>query len=624
MNEQSNKILCPDCERNYIDRGRYASYGKCVSCQRRETIARTKNNDYIKFKDLPQVEKDRLDKQRETNNNWNKRKHSKSVTGVTPVTTTAVGDDDSTKKFLLHRNYLQCDYVSIASTELYQEYIVYCGMHYLVAKSRVDFYKDLREKFGFVKIMSGGVNYYRRGAKTSMTIPEAKSIISGIKPKIEPKETTEVGVRSNQIYTPKMINEIKFMAKPTISVKELRELFVQLYPDKNITVANFNNIIARHKIPHLTKAEMDAGVITEPVVPTQYVAVGINTSSGLTYNSNYKEEDIMIKKEEDNIVKENPPAIIDEGPREIPEPVIEEVPEEVNTAVKEPELDEDGDPIRLKAVKAEVNKVLHTKFNAMGCETKLDIELDAYIKLFEMLQYLTNNVDNLIKMRNNQYDVTNMYQDDVLHEMENTLAKEGDTYLSDKMYVLRDYRRFIESDRDALRQMKSILNELGKIIKGDKVKKVLGQLNFVQKNNNTPKFIPTVDLSMINKYNWAIDGTVYSPKNRKAICVTNELEKHLNAKADDLIEVTLNQSDKSVRPTTMRLSQEEIDRGFGVFRVSCKLSGGGHGAFKSWYKDYPCVNEEIALSFAQQEFTKMKAAQRGLLITELEVHKLNI
>lgn len=583
MLEQSNKYLCPDCERTYIDSNRYHNFGKCVSCQRRERLALTKNVDYIKFKDLPEDEKKRLDKQRETNNNWRKNR----TVGENGSSETNSGETN-VRNFLIYKGYLNCSYVSMPSTELYNEYTNYCNTHSSEILSRIEFYKVLREKFGFVKKMRDGVNYYDLGKKSeSIKISKTKMPPVNNKQNSDINECENKKLRCNQIYTSEMIDVIRALARPTISVGELREMVKSRYPDKDIKVSNFSNIISRYNIPHLKGRNSRKTNVSEELV-TQEELVSLNTDKAMIAPINLGE----ISNQ-----KENP---------------------------KQEELDIDGEPIRLVPIKEEVCKVLMTKFNAMHCKTAVDIDLPAYAKLLEMLQYLAQNIDELIKMRNNQYDIINMYQDDLLHEMENELAEAGNTYLSDKAYVIRGYRRFVESDRDALKQMKTLFLELKNVLKDDKVKKVIGQLNYISKNNKSPKFIPTVDLGLIDKYDWAITGSQYSPKNNRAVCVTNDIEKYINTKSDELVEVTLKQSENKLKNTTIRLSPEEISRGFGIYRVSCKLSGGGYGAFKPWYKDYPCVKEEIALSFAQQEFARMKAAQKGLLITELEVHKINI
>ena len=76
---EKKDILCPDCANNYISSKRFKEFGKCISCSRRETIARTTNREYIKYVNLPQEEKDRLAHQRELNNWSAKLRNQKKV-----------------------------------------------------------------------------------------------------------------------------------------------------------------------------------------------------------------------------------------------------------------------------------------------------------------------------------------------------------------------------------------------------------------------------------------------------------------------------------------------------------------------------------------------------------------
>ena len=296
--------------------------------------------------------------------------------------------------------------------------------------------------------------------------------------------------------------------------------------------------------------------------------------------------------------------------------------------------------------------------------------------MLEMFDYLASNIDGLIKCRDAQFNIINNYQFDIVHEMENELAKEGDTYLQDKMYVMRDYRRYMEIDYVALKTLRPVL----KLIRGmihpnnpnnlDDPKSISGCVKALKQTiqeNAQPKFIPRVDVDMSKKYDWALNkNSIY----KKAIKVSEEVNKVDTKSAPDTItpetvnkikeninntdatsnlqdeldninkqllgndkvpeglksddtEIRINASLKSLK-SNIRLTKEQIKQGFDVYRVSCRISGGGFGVFKAWFKDYACVKEEIAMAFAQQEFAKLKSENKGLLITEIECHKLNV
>lgn len=573
MKTQKQTILCPDCGVNYITSERFNEYKKCISCARRETIANTTNRPYVKWIDLPKEERQRLEKQRENNNRTAKvrakNKSTHNVVGTVLPTNVLV------KKFLDSKNYLNSGYISIKTTDLYTQFTIYCSSHYFTLVSRHELYNTLINEFNFKRKMSYGINYLYYEGNSLNTVSDKDNTASDNKDVVSKIKSNTVKV--NQVYTPDMIDYLFEIANENTTVSDLREALIKRYPDRKITAANFNNIITRKKVPHYVSKGF---ALIKPVENVNTVKVVYETP-----------------KEETNLE-----TTVEDKPVVVNEPV---VAEKQNNSLD-----------RLVPIKDEVIKVLQTKFTAMKCKTTDDFTVDNYINTIELFIYLMHNIDNIITIRNNQYDIANWYQDEILHEMENELAETGNTYLQDKMYVLRDIRRYIESDRDALKQMRVFFKNLTKSFPEPEAKKVLGQLKHINELNKQPKFIPTVDLGMVNKYSWATYGSPSSAKN-KATFTTNEIEKTMDKKAEDMKIVNINGSN-------ITLSKDEIARGIKVYRVSCNISGGGYGAFKPWYKDYPCVNGEIAMSFAQQEFARMKASNSSLLFTDVKVHQLNV
>ena len=169
MNLHKQDILCPDCGINYIDEERYKNFKKCISCARRETIASTKNLPYIKYIDLPEEEKERLEKQRARNNDWARRRNNKDVEKIenlkqTKVVTTKVPMEEKKTnerlitEFLNAKKYLDVSFVSIKTTEQYSQYMNYCSIKHYGVMSRQEFYRILIDVFGFSRKMSNGSN----------------------------------------------------------------------------------------------------------------------------------------------------------------------------------------------------------------------------------------------------------------------------------------------------------------------------------------------------------------------------------------------------------------------------------------------------------------------------------
>lgn len=635
MNKRSNEILCKDCNENYINAERFKKFGVCLSCQRRMTMAKTHNFKYVPYKDLPQSEKDRLIKQRETNNRWARKKNAKLKAG---------GDEKKLKellsemdklpseflvgKFLAKYDYDKLSSVCVKGSDLYNRFEKYCKKENYELIDVKDLYVILRDKYKYNRAVGPDGDYIYKG------IPD-EEVVDRLVTVYENSAKSETKLKRNQIYTPEIVDEIKATANENISVAELRQIFIDKYPDLNITASNFNNIIARHKIPHANRTYGKSNVVKEEIIinPVKFDKI--------------EEDEVEI---ETQIVEEKPKHIIKQ------------------------ELDEDGDPIRLQPIKQEVVSILDEKFKEKKCRNQFNYTVDDYINMLEMFEYLAGNIDGLIKCRDAQFNIVNDYQFDIVHEMENELAEEGNTYLQDKMYVMRDYRRYMEIDYKALKQLRPVL----KLIRGmihpsnpnnlDDPKSISGCLKALKQTiseNAQPKFVPRVDVDMTKKYDWAMNK---NSKYKKAVAQATskqetsitETEQFLQSKlSDETIKLNKEEKydlgkqlddidkqikedkpisksipiqDKSIKAnaslknmkSNVKLTEEQIKAGFGVYRVSCRISGGGFGVFRPWYKDYSCVKEEIAMAFAQQEFAKMKSENGQLLFTEIECHKLNV
>ena len=630
MNKRSNEILCKDCNENYINEERFKKFGVCLSCQKRMTIAKTHNFEYIPYKDLSQYEKDRLTRQRETNNNrWTKKKNAKlKADGDEKKLQELLSEIDKLPseflvgKFLAKYDYDKLSSVCVKGFDLYNKFKKYCKQEKYKLIDVKDLYVILKEKYGYGKCIGPNNDMYLyKGMDENKMLEDIVAMSNKVSNIRKP--------RKNQIYTPEIVNEIKATANENISVSELRQIFIDKYPDLNITASNFNNIIARHKIPHADRTYGKSNVMNEKVI--------INP--------------VKFDKIEEDIIKNETPIV-----------------EETKHIIKQ-ELDEDGDPIRLQSIKQEVVSVLDEKFKEKKCRNQFNYTVDDYINMLEMFEYLAGNIDGLIKCRDAQFNIVNDYQFDIIHEMENELAEEGNTYLQDKMYVMRDYRRYMEIDYKALKQLRPVL----KLIRGmihpsnpnnlDDPKSISGCLKALKQTiseNAQPKFVPRVDVDMTKKYDWAMNK---NSKYKKAVAkqlvpqseklvqendLTNVENKEseekydLRKRLDEIDGNVIYKVDKSSKHqvvsntsnvindrlkqlnSNIRLSEDEIKNGFGIYRVSCRISGGGFGVFRPWYKDYSCVKEEIAMAFAQQEFAKMKSENGQLLFTEIKCHKLNV
>lgn len=473
MAEHIKDILCPDCNEEYIDESRKKEYGKCLKCQRRETMCRTKQMEYIPYVNLPDAEKARLKKLRADRLRWGKPKDEVKVTK--PV------------------------HEEVAST---------------------------------TKRVFGGPT----------------------------------------IYTPDVVEKIKEIATEEIGVTELAKMIQLIYPDKKITVQNMNYVVKSQNIPHRSKGSKMAKTTSVLETPVEIVT---------KVEPEVIPEETLAQKEDDIDITPYP---------------------EANDLI-----DESNEPARFVPIHEEVNSVMERKCKALGCNLDRNPQTTDYVDLLDTLLYLCENVDKIIKARRDQYDIINAYQGDVLHEMENEVVQEGDTYLVDKMHVVRNRRRYFEYDCNDMLQMRRFLQG----IDTSALKISLGQLKRAVKTRQNPKFIPVIDTGLVKKYDWAINGSLQNAKMNKPLLVTN-------AKMGKSTAVTPTTAGPIVRSATRNT------RKLKTFRVSCELSGGGFGAFKKWHKDYNCINEDIAKSYAEADLNKLKEAYKGLLVTKLDVHIIDL
>lgn len=536
-------ILCPHCNIEYITQNRFNDYGKCLSCMRRETIAKTKNLPYIKFVDLPQAERDRLIKQREQNNSYNKKKSN---------STSNNGNKEQNKK------------------------------------------------------------------------PSKRPSKNSSKSKYEEVDGVRVRVRDNTIYTPEIINKILEISGDDVSAKEILAKLQELYPDKPFTYGNLSNIISRRNIPHKTKTnkatekfsaiiedDLDTNVEDEVEVIEPDVYVPVEKSV----------ENVEKQVDKSRVAKIN----------------AEELPERFNSVIEEVDGVSDA---KFRMEHCQLNRnyesqdYINTIENLMKMSTE-NCDLLDYLGDIERLVYITSNGQDIVNKRRSQQNIMNAYQSDVIHEIENVISEDGNTYLSDKLHIIRNYRRYYEMDyrnvatlrpiRDSMATALEKLNEAFKLFKESLDPKLLqGVLDNLKRNQNyveNPVFKPMVDTTMIEKYEWVKPMDTTSAKSKISVV-------HYNP--DGFNKGTVNNGRPVTRigmgantPPTNQL-KARVRKSLKIFRVSCKVSGGGYGVFQTWYRDYECTNKDTALSYAKNTLNQLSQTRKGMVFTDLDVVELNV
>ena len=520
---EKKDILCPDCEENYISERELSSFGKCFSCQRRENVAQTSGLTYVKFKDLPQNEKQRI--------------------------------------------------------------------------------INLR-------------NYQRNLRNSKQNKINKKEVI-----KMEVKKDDNELKKSGrpQIYTPELIEEIKTIANENITPSQLLGILKGLHPDLPLTSSNLNNIINRNNIPHSSaRGRQVSREISS--VKLNDVKTKIDTNIDIDNVTN------VVDNDEENLDVDIETNVVDNDRENLDVDIETNVVETNNTnnvnmvtpinTNNDIDKNVNDEPERFKPVRDEINGLLDIQFKKMHCELKKDYSTGDYINMMEMLIYLKKNKDDIIKNRRSQQNIMNAYQSDTLHEMENAVLEDGNTYLSDKMHILRKYRRYYENDYKNVLIMKLFLDTLDVEV----LEKILNQLKRSKTHTDSPVFKPLVDTNMVDKYDWAQTMDLTSPKSNITITAYNPAKfVQDNNKGRPLTRVGI----PSTLPPTNQLNSK-MRKSLKIFRVSCKLSGGGYGVFKEWYRDYECTNSNIALAYATNTLKQLSATRKGMYWTDLDVVELNV
>ena len=333
----------------------------------------------------------------------------------------------------------------------------------------------------------------------------------------------------------------------------------------------------------------------------------------------------------DNIIKEeeiDEPIIIEDSLADtneiISNPNIKLDLENIDLKYKE-EIDENinkTEPTRFIPIREEVNEVLSCKYKNLNCTTERNYTTEDYINMLEMLSYLIENCETIIKARNDQHDILNAYQSDTIHECENVIAEDGDTYLQDKLHILRKERRYYEYDCNDL----TVLNHLLKTFNKLSIDRVLALLKETYAKRQSPKFIPLVDYSMIGKYDWAINGDANSKKLQKPILTTNNNKRRNRNNYSTGINTNINIAQESINQANQSSNLVKNTKNtLKKFKVTAELCGCGLGVFKPWSNEYMCLNEDYAKQWAKNSLEELinRPEHKGAYYTNLRVQQVN-
>lgn len=277
----------------------------------------------------------------------------------------------------------------------------------------------------------------------------------------------------------------------------------------------------------------------------------------------------------------------------------------------------------------EVNNIANTKFTAMNCRQEEKYTTDTYIKALEIILDLCENRGQILSNRQKQHDIMNAYQNDVLHEVENLDIYDTDNSLLLKLKTVRDKRRYYEYDYNDVGILKPFLETIDL----NKLKMVLGQLNKFKEVRENIVYKPNVDITMTEKYDWVIKTKSTNESDIKQTKITSTITEIGNvSQPNNKIKPKFKQQlrpgqsfAQEVITTQENIKNSKVSKrapNVKKFKVTCELSGGGYGAFSRWQREYTCLSDELAKSFAEQELNQIKSKNKGVLITNLLVTQI--
>ena len=554
--EHSKDIICPDCGIETVSQEQFSKHGICTRCFRRKNMAQNAGKEYVKLINLSKEEQKVILQKRQERRDERQIKTQNLKQGKETLRKkckTAYSNNMSLHTFLMTHENLT---VKEMLDEIHKNII---GCENL---SEV-YLRKLIERNGY-KYKKNFVNNIDKYNDSKHKQPKQEDI----------DKRVMIASSRNKTYTQEVLDAINSLVTGAMTLKEICDVLTDMFPNNGITLSNLCTRLNRYNIPYLkSKAKGRKSTTQEDKTFTGLIKETIQTKTGpktkLTLNT------------------------ITESVND----VIEESKQTTTTHTINPDDLDEATELRLQPIKEEVETNLTNKFKELNCTLDKNYTTDDYINMLEILQYLIANVTNIIKTRTDQHDVTNAYQQDVIHEMENTLAQPGDTYLSDKMHVLRDIRRYYEYDSRDVNILKPLLETMDKKLVGHMIDLLKDQ---IAKRENI-QFIPMVDEHLVHKYEWATDNKPDNPLKRKQILRTNTYGVY-----KPLYDLNMKDNKNAKK-----------------FRVSCKISGGGYGTFRNWYRDYLTANQDIALNLAQKDLKELSYKYPGMMYTGLEAHEMN-
>lgn len=260
-----------------------------------------------------------------------------------------------------------------------------------------------------------------------------------------------------------------------VGIKEIQIRFSKKYPHK-LTMATF------YKCLNKLREEPTGIIVHNTAITSDLAATNKNTTEGFELSSENKTE------------------------------AVNEVAED--------------DITRFMPIINEVNNTFERKCHQLNKEGDTHTHTSEVINALNVLLKYSDERKKLVRLTNDHEDILEQYRREVEHEIEIQPFSDTDTYPQNKLKVIGMRRREVKYVRDDLNAMTILL----KLIEDNKevFEKTLESLEHLKKTRDNSVFIPIVDVSMIDKYDWCKAGTLWSRKAQTPILKTNARIDRIN------------------------------------------------------------------------------------------------
>lgn len=243
----------------------------------------------------------------------------------------------------------------------------------------------------------------------------------------------------------------------------------------------------------------------------------------------------------------------------------------------------------------EVNSVFENRCKKLNVSTKSEDSTNKLIEAIKVLLEYSKDTKEVIKTCTDQEDIIEQYRREIDHEIENLPFSDTDTTAQNKIKVLRMKRRGIKNTKEN----SDLINPIANIIQhnASKFRQVLSALEKKKEERDNFIFIPLVDTTMVNKYEWCKAGWAGSARANAPILTTHKKE----------------------------MKEEAKKKGSNIkkFRVQAEYMAWDGKPFHTMYYDIYAVSTEKAIENSKNFFDDLSKKHNNSRYTIKDAYQLN-